>query len=83
MLRPPTQAANDRTNSSTSSLVGEPSNEWIKDVEERIRFGLTVGFTLKMLESNDPVVVMTGWKQGVGFTNTLRLVYIKDDGDHK
>lgn len=61
------------------SLLGEPSNDWMKDVEERIKFGLTVGFSRGLLQSNDPVVVMTGWKQGVGFTNTLRLVYVKDD----
>lgn len=52
--------------------------DWLKDVDVRVNFGLTHGKARGFIKSGDPVVIITGWKQGSGFTNTLRLVYVSD-----
>lgn len=49
-------------------------NDWLKDVDARVQFGITFGKARGFIKSGDPVIVVTGWKQGSGFTNTLRIV---------
>lgn len=49
--------------------------DWLKDVDARVQFGLVFGKARGFINTNDPVVVVTGWKQGSGFTNTMRIVY--------
>lgn len=39
-----------------------------------MEFGKERGF----LKPGMPVVIVTGWKQGSGFTNTIRVVYVTD-----
>lgn len=55
--------------------------DWLKDVDMRvvhaIKFGKACGFIL----SGDPVVVVTGWKRGSGYTNTFRIVYVPEADD--
>ncbi|XP_017893498.1 pyruvate kinase-like isoform X2 [Ceratina calcarata] len=53
-----------------------PLADWVKDVDVRVQFGLKFGKTRGFVKSGDAVVVITGWKQGSGFTNTLRIVYV-------
>lgn len=53
--------------------------DWLKDVDARVNFGLTHGKSRGFIKSGDPVIVVTGWKQGSGFTNTLRVVYVSDN----
>lgn len=52
--------------------------DWLKDVDARVQFGLNHGKVRGFIKSGDPVVVVTGWKQGAGFTNTMRIVYVSD-----
>lgn len=49
--------------------------DWLKDVDSRVQFGLQFGKARGFISTNDPVVVVTGWKQGSGFTNTMRVMY--------
>lgn len=49
-------------------------NDWLKDVDARVQFGINFGKARGFIKSGDPVIVITGWKQGSGFTNTLRVV---------
>lgn len=53
----------------------EPSqNDWMKDVDDRVQFGVRFGKARGFIKSGDPVIVVTGWKSGSGFTNTMRIV---------
>lgn len=53
--------------------------DWLKDVDARLQFGINFGKARGFIKSGDPVIVVTGWKQGSGFTNTLRIVYVSDN----
>ncbi|XP_033326402.1 pyruvate kinase isoform X3 [Megalopta genalis] len=53
-----------------------PLSDWIKDVDVRVQCGLNFGKSRGFIKTGDSVVVVTGWKQGSGFTNTLRVVYV-------
>lgn len=54
-----------------------PQGDWMKDVDDRVQFGVKFGKSRGFIKSGDPVVVVTGWKQGSGFTNTLRIVNVE------
>lgn len=53
---------------------------WQEDVDRRIKWGIAKALELGVLSKNDPVVVVQGWKGGMGNTNTLRIV--KANIDH-
>ncbi|KAK0714395.1 pyruvate kinase [Apiosordaria backusii] len=53
---------------------------WQEDVDRRIKWGLTHAIDLGVLNEGETVVVVQGWKGGMGNTNTLRIV--KADVDH-
>ncbi|XP_077294782.1 pyruvate kinase-like isoform X2 [Arctopsyche grandis] len=50
--------------------------DWLKDVDARVQFGLNFGKQRGFIKTGDSVVVVTGWKQGSGFTNTMRIVIV-------
>ncbi|KAJ8918014.1 hypothetical protein NQ315_011467 [Exocentrus adspersus] len=56
----------------------ERLGDWLKDVDARVNAGISFGKIKGFIKSGDPVVVVTGWKQGSGFTNTMRIVYVSD-----
>ncbi|XP_065336387.1 pyruvate kinase-like isoform X2 [Cloeon dipterum] len=51
--------------------------DWIKDVDARVQFGIQFGQRSNFIQKGDAVVVVTGWRQGSGFTNTMRIVYVE------
>jgi len=53
---------------------------WQEDVDRRIKWGISKAMDLNVLTKGDTVVVVQGWKGGMGNTNTLRIV--KADVDH-
>ncbi|XP_049770897.1 pyruvate kinase-like isoform X3 [Schistocerca cancellata] len=53
-----------------------PLQDWLKDVDVRVQFGLQFGKSRGFIRDGDPVIVVTGWKQGSGFTNTMRIVHV-------
>ncbi|XP_046736611.1 pyruvate kinase-like isoform X2 [Diprion similis] len=53
-----------------------PLPDWLKDVDVRVQYGLNFGKNRGFIQTGDTVVVVTGWKQGSGFTNTLRVVKV-------
>ncbi|XP_072385591.1 pyruvate kinase-like isoform X2 [Diabrotica undecimpunctata] len=53
--------------------------DWLKDVDARLHYGIRFGKSRGFVRTGDPVVVVTGWKQGSGYTNTLRIIYVSDE----
>jgi pyruvate kinase len=53
--------------------------DWLKDVDARVQYGIKFGKAQGFIRTGDPVVVITGWKQGSGYTNTLRIIYAADE----
>ncbi|XP_037945091.1 pyruvate kinase isoform X2 [Teleopsis dalmanni] len=59
-------------------VYSEPAlSDWLKDVDVRVQFGLQVGKKNGFIKAGDSVVIVTGWKQGSGFTNTMRIVTVE------
>ena len=53
----------------------EPRMEnWMQDVEERIQHGVDLGKKSGFIKSGQPIVCITGWRQGSGSSNTVRIV---------
>ncbi|XP_046393961.1 pyruvate kinase-like isoform X1 [Ischnura elegans] len=54
----------------------DPLPDWLKDVDARVQFGISFGKGRGFVKPGDAVVVVTGWRQGSGFTNTMRVVIV-------
>ncbi|XP_055385012.1 pyruvate kinase-like isoform X2 [Condylostylus longicornis] len=54
-----------------------PLSDWLKDVDARVKYGLQIGKNNGFINTGDNVVVVTGWKQGSGFTNTMRILAVE------
>lgn len=56
-------------------------SQWTDDVDRRIQRALEVGHQEGLIQKGVPIVIVTGWKSGSGFTNTLRIINApaKDD----
>lgn len=48
---------------------------WIDDVEARVRGAVEFGRMSGFIADGDPMIIVTGWQSGAGFTNTMRIVY--------
>jgi len=48
--------------------------DWHTDVDNRISYGVEVFKQRGFIRKGDYLVVVTGWRRGAGFTNTLRVV---------
>lgn len=48
--------------------------DWRDDVEARIRWGIAQSKKSGLIKSNDSVVIVQGWKGGLGNTNTIRIL---------
>ena len=48
--------------------------EWTQDMDARIQFGVEYGRNRGFIKSGDPIVLITGWQQGSGYTNTMRII---------
>lgn len=52
----------------------ERNPDWPTDVDNRINHGIAIGKDRGFIHKGDFLVVITGWRQGAGFTNTLRII---------
>ncbi|KPJ19317.1 Pyruvate kinase, partial [Papilio machaon] len=50
------------------------ASDWLKDVDLRVQFGLQFGRQRGFIRRGDQVIVVTGWRQGSGYTNTMRII---------
>nr|XP_045614197.1 pyruvate kinase PKM-like [Procambarus clarkii] len=51
--------------------------DWMDDVNARVDYAVGYGKERGFIKTGDPVVVVTGWQKGAGFTNTMRVLYVK------
>ena len=57
------------------SLIDVANKNWLEDVDARVLFGLNIGKRMKVIKTGDSVVIVSPWKDGGGFSNTMRLIY--------
>uniref|UniRef100_A0A8C6UCM6 Pyruvate kinase n=1 Tax=Neogobius melanostomus TaxID=47308 RepID=A0A8C6UCM6_9GOBI len=58
-------------------MYTKPANDvWAEDVDLRVNFALEVGKHRKFFKSGDVAIVVTGWRPGTGYTNTMRVVLV-------
>lgn len=51
----------------------QKQQDWAQDVDARVNAAITFGKSRGILNQGDNVVIITGWRQGAGSTNTLRI----------
>lgn len=51
-------------------------SDWLSDVDHRIQAAINFGKQNRSIKVGDAVIVITGWRQGAGATNTMRIVYV-------
>ncbi|XP_042229419.1 pyruvate kinase-like isoform X3 [Homarus americanus] len=61
----------------TEDEDAERLEDWMDDVNARVDYAVGYGKERDFVKSGDPVVVVTGWQKGAGFTNTMRVLYVK------
>ena len=49
-------------------------NAWAEDVDLRVNLAMDVGKARGFFKKGNVVIVLTGWRPGSGFTNTMRVV---------
>ncbi|XP_061077374.1 pyruvate kinase PKM-like [Conger conger] len=58
-------------------LYNKPAHDvWAEDVDLRVNFAMEMGKARKFFKSGDVVIVLTGWRPGSGYTNTMRVVLV-------
>lgn len=57
-------------------IFSEISSDWIEDVNMRVNCGVEYGKKKGFMHKGDSVIVVTGWREGRGFTNTMRIMYM-------
>ncbi|XP_065368329.1 pyruvate kinase-like [Calliphora vicina] len=55
--------------------TGISKKSWLNEMDARVQFSMNVANLMKIIKSGDSVVILSPWKDGAGFTNTMRLVY--------
>ncbi|XP_030372459.1 pyruvate kinase [Scaptodrosophila lebanonensis] len=61
--------------------TGNPDEDYVTDVDMRVRFALTTAKKNDLINDGDPVVIVSSWKEGGGFTNTIRVIYAFFEAD--
>lgn len=56
-----------------------PDPDWQVDLEQRVNFGIRFAMEQGFVRVGDPIVIVSGWKHGSGFTNTMRVFYATQD----
>jgi pyruvate kinase len=57
---------------------GVRSSDWTEDMDNRISFAFESGYDFHILKHSALVVVVTGWRAGAGFTNTVRIIPVPE-----
>ncbi|XP_063612428.1 pyruvate kinase-like isoform X2 [Penaeus indicus] len=60
--------------------TAERIEDWMNDVNARVDYAVQYGKECGFIKPGDPVVVVTGWQKGAGFTNTMRVLVVPSTG---
>merc|ERR1711962_215302 len=52
--------------------------DWQDDVDQRVQFAVDFGKQKRFVNTGDQIVVVTGWRQGSGSSNTMRILTVKE-----
>merc|ERR1740122_834964 len=55
----------------------ERAEDWSKDVDERVQYGVDYGKKYGFIKSGQQVICVTGWRQGAGSSNTVRILKVE------
>merc|ERR1719330_1824834 len=55
----------------------ERTEDWSKDVDERVQYGVDYGKKYGFIKSGQQVICVTGWRQGAGSSNTVRILQVE------
>ncbi|XP_072321490.1 pyruvate kinase PKM isoform X2 [Eucyclogobius newberryi] len=56
-------------------FYAKPANDvWAEDVDMRVNFAMEMGKARGFFKEGDVVIILTGWRPGSGYTNTMRVV---------
>ncbi|XP_055030023.2 pyruvate kinase PKM isoform X1 [Misgurnus anguillicaudatus] len=59
-------------------FYNQPAHDvWAEDVDQRVNFAMEVGKVRGFFKPGDVVIVLTGWRPGSGYTNTMRVVPVQ------
>ncbi|XP_038158876.1 pyruvate kinase PKM isoform X2 [Cyprinodon tularosa] len=53
-----------------------PHDVWAEDVDMRVNFAQEMGKARGFFKEGDVVIILTGWRPGSGYTNTMRVVQV-------
>jgi len=56
------------------------NDDWSKDVDMRVEYGIDFGKKHGFVKSGQTVICVTGWRQGAGASNTIRMLTAKYHG---
>jgi len=56
---------------------GPKLGDWLEDVNARVQHGVLYAKKRGMIKTGDTIIVLTGWKAGSGFTNTMRIIQVE------
>uniref|UniRef100_A0A674D571 Pyruvate kinase n=1 Tax=Salmo trutta TaxID=8032 RepID=A0A674D571_SALTR len=58
-------------------FYNKPAHDvWAEDVDLRVNFAMEMGKERGFFKEGDVVIVLTGWRPGSGYTNTMRVVVV-------
>ncbi|XP_048006878.1 pyruvate kinase-like [Leguminivora glycinivorella] len=57
----------------------QPDPDWLVDVNQRVGFARKFVMERAFVRVGDPLVIVTGWREGSEFTETMRVVYATAD----
>lgn len=53
--------------------------DWQTDLDNRVNFCTKWAMEQAFIRIGDPIIIVSGWRQGSGYTNTMRIIYATPD----